>query len=163
MNGADPLATLADIELPAPPDWRPLIAAVGLLLLFAAWALVLYIRARKRDSIPAHPRPPAPETGPRAALAQLEQLRLEWCSGVLDARTAAYRIGALLRLGLDLPQLLPAAPPAGLDDEEWRETLQLLQSLRYPQAPAQALPPELFDRAQRWLGRHEPRTPTRDV
>lgn len=164
MNATDPLAALADIELPAPPDWRPLIALAALLLL-AALAGIFYLWHRRRHPTPAAPAraeaaAPPPECEARARLARLWQ---EWAAGAIDARAAAYRLGTLLRLGLELPQLHPAAPPAGLDPHEWRETLTLLQGLRYAPAPPQALTPEIFARAQRWLDSRSGAEEARDV
>jgi hypothetical protein len=164
VNGADTLAALADIELPAPPDWRPAIILATALLLCAAGALIIYMRARTRRAAPS----PAAAAGTgeavsRAALAQLERLRRESSSGAIDARAAAYRLGTLLRLGLGLPQLHAAAPPAGLDGNEWRETLTLLHALRYAPASAQALTPEVFARAQRWLNDRQGGDGARDV
>ncbi len=146
MNPTDPLAALADIELPAPPDWRPVIAFAVLALVFIA---ALLIRRRlRRDAAP--PAPPTRLT--HEAQTRLACLRQEWDAGAIDARTAAYRLAVLLRLGLGLPQLRPAAPPRGMDAAEWRETLAVLQSLRYTPAPRAALTPEIFSRADRWLG-----------
>lgn len=146
MNPADPLATLADIEAPAPPDWAALIMLAALALVIATALLILYARTRNR------PRRTAPSRT-QEALTRLEGLRREWDSGETDARTAAYRLATLLRLGLGLPQLRPAPPPAGLDAAEWRETLTFLHGLRYARAPASALTPEVFARARRWLDR----------
>lgn len=162
MNDTTPLAALADIELPAPPDWRPLIAAALILLLCAmgAWILHKY-RRRRRDARALAPAPgdalgpEAPEDSARAALARLEALQQEWRAGTVDARAAAYRLGTLLRLGLKLPQLHPAAPPAGLDADAWRETLTGLQDQRYARTISRPLTPETFARARAWLDRPE--------
>jgi hypothetical protein len=171
MNEADTLAALADIELPAPPDWRPLIALAAALLIMTG-ALIAYIyikkrikKRRRRDaaSLPLTPPLSPREKTSREALARLEGLRQEWSAGAIDARAAAYRLGTMLRLGLGLPQLHPAAPPAGLDTNEWRETLLLLQSLRYAPLPAQALTPDIFIRARHWLSQHETGGEARDV
>ncbi|MCC6303166.1 MAG: DUF4381 family protein [Gammaproteobacteria bacterium] len=156
MNPTDPLAALADIETPAPPDWAPLIAIAALTLAIAAALLIFYIRTRGR------PRHAAPSTA-HEALARIEGLQREWEAGETDARTAAYRLATLLRLGLGLPQLRPATPPAGLDAAEWRETLTFLHGLRYAPAPVSALSPELFARARRWLGRPDTDGTGRDV
>lgn len=162
MNDAAPLAALADIELPAPPDWRPLIALAAVLLIVAGAAL-LYLGNRKRTSSPVAPAQAEGYHTTREALARLAHLQQEWTAGALDARAAAYRLGTLLRLGLGLPQLHPGTPPAGLDTNEWRETLTLLQDLRYAPAPVQRLTPDVFARAQRWLSRHETTAEARDV
>jgi hypothetical protein len=148
----DNLAALADIELPAPPDWRPLIALAAAALAIVIAALVVYAR-RRRASPAASLAADQAETGPRAALLRLERLQREWSAGAIDARAAAYRLVTLLRLGLALPQLHPAAPPAGLNETEWRETLCLLQDLRYRPAPEHALTGEVFARAHDWLRR----------
>jgi hypothetical protein len=151
VNPTDPLAALADIELPAPPDWGPVIAFSALALVFIAAvsvrALLIWRRRSRRDTVP-----PVPPRLTDEAQTRLARLREEWDAGAIDARTAAYRLAVLLRLGLGLPQLRPAAPPRGMDAAEWRETLAVLQSLRYTPAPRAALTPEIFRRADRWLG-----------
>lgn len=150
MSPTDPLAALADIELPAPPDWRPVIAftVLALVLIAAVSIRALLIRHRlRRDAAP--PAPPTRLT--HEAQTRLAHLREEWDAGAIDARTAAYRLAVLLRLGLGLPQLRPATPPRGMDAAEWRETLAVLQSLRYTPAPRAALTPEIFSRADHWL------------
>jgi hypothetical protein len=147
----DSLAALADIELPAPPDWRPLIALAAAALAVVVAAIVVY--ARRRRAPAARLSTDRAETGPRAALLRLERLQREWSAGAIDARAAAYRLVTLLRLGLALPQLHPAAPPTGLNETEWRETLCLLQDLRYRPAPEHALTGEVFARAHDWLNR----------
>lgn len=154
MNPTDPLAALADIELPAPPDWRPVIAFTVLALMLIATlsirALLIRRRRSRRDTVPS-----APQTRlSHEARTRLARLRQEWEAGAIDARTVAYQLAVLLRLGLGLPQLRPAAPPPEMDAAEWRETLAVLQSLRYTPAPTAALTPEIFSRADRWLGQH---------
>lgn len=153
MNPTDPLAMLADIELPAPPDWRPVIVLAVLALALMSALLIRALRIRRRR---AHPGavPPAPRTDrAHEARIRLVRLRQEWDAGAIDARTAAYRLAVLLRLGLGLPQLRPATPPPpGTDTAEWCETLALLQGLRYTRAPMTMLTPEIFSRADRWLG-----------
>jgi hypothetical protein len=146
----DGLAALADIELPAPPDWWPLITLAAALAVVIA-ALVVYTRRRRAPVAPL--AIDGEETGPRAALLRLERLQREWSAGAIDARAAAYRLVTLLRLGLALPQLHPATPPAGLAEDEWRETLRLLYDLRYRPAPEHALTGEVFARARGWLSR----------
>jgi hypothetical protein len=164
VNGAETLAALADIELPAPPDWRPVMLLATALLLCAAAALIIHLRSRPRRAAPSSA--PAAGSGRQVsgeALARLDRLRREWSSGTIDARAAAYRLGTLLRLGLGLPQLHAAAPPAGLDGKEWLETLALLQALRYAPASTQALTLEIFARAQRWLADRQGGDRARDV
>ncbi len=161
MNPADTLATLADIELPAPPDWWPLITLAAALLVVAG--AILFRTATRRQTHSVAVAPASGDDSAREALGRLEQLQQEWASGALDAHAAAYRLATLLRLGLGLPQLHPAAPPTGLDTELWRNTLALLHELRYAPAPAQTLTPETFTRARHWLSTHEPGGAVRDV
>lgn len=157
MTRADPLAALADIELPAPPDWRPMIVlTAAVLLLILAGALIIHRRRRRQRNALISPLTRSPVTGERdgtlrEALARLDRLQREWSSGAVDARAAAYRLGALLRIGLGMPQLHPASPPSNPDAREWRETLTLLQGLRYAPRPSHALTHETFERARRWL------------
>jgi len=170
VNGAQSLAALADIELPAPPDWWPVIGLAAALLLFAAGVLTTHLRSRTRRGTSPLLLTPALSPGAgegeddsREARTRLERLRQEWLAGAVDARAAAYRLGTLLRLGLGLPQLLPAAPPAGLAPREWRETLALLHELRYAPVPARTLTEETFARARRWLGGPHAGEVARDV
>jgi hypothetical protein len=150
---SDSLAALADIELPAPPDWRPWITLAAIALMIVIAAIAVYARRRRAPLIAARATD-REETGPRAALLRLERLQREWAAGAIDPRAAAYRLVALLRLGLQLPQLHPAGPPTGLDEREWRETLCLLQGLRYRPESDHSLTAEVFARVQGWLERH---------
>lgn len=154
MSPTDQLAALADIELPAPPDWRPMFVFAALALMLAAGLLIRHLRTRRdparRDAVTPVPM----ESSACTALTRLARLQQQWEAGAIDARTTAYRLATLLRLGLGLPQLLPAAAPAGLDETEWRTTLTLLQGLRYNQT-SPALTPEIFARARHWLSQRD--------
>ena len=153
---AGALAVLADIEIPAPPEWHVgLYAAAAALILAAAGAIAWRtLRRRDRAAIPS----PASPSAADEALARLEVLQGAWRSGAVDDREAGYRLCALLRIGLALPALDPAAPPAGIARaEEWRHCLQRLQRLRYA-AAAEGLAPESFDLARTWLASARPQT-----
>jgi hypothetical protein len=149
------LAALADIEIPAPPP-----AAVPLPLLLGALALLLaaaiafrIFRGRARRRMPPVPAPPADE-----ALRRLEALQREWHEGKSNDRETAYRLCALLRIGLSLPGLDPSLPPAGIAGErEWSDCLRALRALRYG-AQAGAIDPGVFAQARDWLTAHRAAT-----
>ena len=149
-NNPEILSRLADIELPAPPDWQPLLITGGAIII--ALMLIaftrLYIRHIKK--IPA-------DIGTRldpalAARLQLQQLVHDWQSRTISDREAAYRLTTLLRLGLGLPQLTHACPPhIAADQHAWQDTVRLCSNLRYQETSAIRLTPEIFQRAEQWL------------
>lgn len=143
--GDDPLARLADIELPAPPHWQPWITgmAVAVTVIAVASGLGIYLWRRRRE------KAVSPTQG---ALAQIDALLSDWRGGRLDDREASYRLAALLRLGLGLEQLDVHCPAtlAG-DKQQWGRTVAALQRLRYEQAPAVTLQEEEFARIKAWI------------
>ena len=153
MNDAansETLSGLADIELPAPPDWQPLLIAGGVIIIFLMLIVLirLTIRHRKKSSVDigAHLDPAL------AARLQLQQLIHDWQSHTINDREAAYRLVTLLRLGLGLPQLTDTCPPhIAADQQAWQETVALCTHLRYQQAPTTLLSLETFQRAEQWL------------
>ncbi|MFQ5489026.1 MAG: hypothetical protein ACE5ET_11360, partial [Gammaproteobacteria bacterium] len=86
------LQRLADIEPPPAPDWHPLLLASGVLLLLALLTLAWHLAHR-----PLTPR--------RAALKRLRHLERRWRQDRCNERETAYRLAAILRLGLGLEQL----------------------------------------------------------
>ncbi|MEQ6340796.1 MAG: DUF4381 family protein [Gammaproteobacteria bacterium] len=149
MNDTGTLSRLADIELPAAPDWQPFIIAAAAIvaitaILIAAW---LAWRSRKRRAGNRQPATPL-----ATAQTRLEQTRMEWQAGKMVDREAAYQLATLLRLGLGLPQLTPECPAHfSADQTAWRDTLHLFEQLRYQQAPQVTLTLEVFQRAKNWL------------
>lgn len=152
MNGDDTLQGLADVIPPAPPAatpwWLWLLAALAFI---AIVALVVWRITRRR-------RRAAPSDDLRGdALAALSALRLAWEAKRIDDRDAAYRLATVLRRGLGLAQLSDDNPPATINDAPlWRDTLQQLDRQRYRRLRGQPLPPELFERAHRWLTTETP-------
>lgn len=153
MTREDALQKLADVIPPAAPadtagGWLgAAVAAVILAAVAGAWRW-----RRQRAARPAHLAPRL------AAQTQLQNLRAQWQAKTIDDRDAAYRLAALLRLGLALPHLPEAPPPAAADDVAlWRETLRQLRELRYTAGGAPPLSASLFDHAQRWLAAEAPR------
>jgi len=143
---ADPLAQLADIELPPPPaGWPWLLTAI---LAALAIALLLLYRWRKKN----RRAPPAPASLPRQALTQLEQLSAQWRDGQLSDRDAAYRLATLLRRGLALAQLTPDCPTAlAAQTAQWRAAMSALSRCRYQPSTASPLPAALFEQVREWL------------
>lgn len=153
MTRDEALQKLADVIPPPAPDdtagwWLGAAAAAVIIATVAgAWRW-----RRKRAARPA-------QLAPRlAAQTQLQNLRAHWQAKTIDDRDAAYRLAAILRLGLALPHLPEAPPPVAADDAAlWRETLRQLRELRYTAAGAPPLSASLFDHAQRWLAAEAPR------
>ncbi len=138
------LSQLADIlPPPAPGGASWLLPVIGIAVIVAALVLVWFVKNR---------RPRKPALPAREAQQRLAALRAAWQARTLTDREAAYRLAAVLRLGLSLPQLTPRTRPSAVDDEAlWRETLTQLQALRYREQAPLTLPPHCFDRAERWL------------
>ena len=153
MTREEALQKLADVIPPAAPvdtaeGWFGAAAAAVIIATVAgAWRW-----RRQRAALPA-------QLAPRlAAQTQLQNLRAQWQAKTIDDRDAAYRLAAILRLGLALPHLPEAPPPAAADDAAlWRETLRQLRELRYTAGGAPPLSASLFDHAQRWLAAEAPR------
>jgi hypothetical protein len=142
--GDDTLSKLADIELPAPPHWRPWLT--GLAVAFAAitaaaWLGLTLWRRRRTAAVSA----------PQRALMQIDRLLQDWRRGHLDDRAASYHLAALLRLGLGLAQLDVHCPAAVPDKRQWGRTVAALQRQRYEAAPTAALQEEEFARAKAWI------------
>jgi hypothetical protein len=146
---------LADVELPAAPEWQPLIIAMGVVIVAIVLAVVVIrLRSRGKGSNKVC------DAG-RDALYQLQLLRQEWQQNEVDDHDAAYRLATLLRLGLGLNQLTDA-PPSSLQSEQpqWDEMMRLLTQLRYTPSP-QPSPPrgrggnvlsdETFAQIEQWL------------
>jgi hypothetical protein len=145
MNENELLAKLADVDLPAPPDWRiPLMitliaTAAAVLFIYGIWH---YLRHRLHH-LHQHPA--------QQALRRLEHLRQEWESQKIGDREAAYHLATLLRLGLELPQLQNHRPYPHSDPASWRNMLLLLEHLRYRESTAEKLSPDVFRLAHDWL------------
>jgi hypothetical protein len=139
------LSQLADIlPPPAPggPDWL-LVSVVGIVCIVITATVLWFVKKRNA------PRRASPA---REARRRLAALRNAWQSRTLSDRETAYRLAALLRLGLALPQLGSHLRPATVeDDASWRETLQQLHALRYRDQPGLSLPSTCFEHAERWL------------
>ncbi len=130
------LQRLADIAPPPAPDWRPLLLAGGVLLALLLLTLAWYLARR-------------PQTPRRAALKRLRLLERQWRQGRCNERETAYRLAAILRLGLGLEQL--QAAPEARHEGEWRQFVAQLDELRYQAQPRRRLSSELFNKARRWL------------
>lgn len=143
--GSDPLSRLADIDLPAPPDWQPLLLAVGLtvvLLPLSLWlGRRLWHRWRERRMSAA-----------QQALREIDPLLCHWQRREIDDREAGYRLAALLRLGLGMDQVDEhCPPPLSRHRAQWGETIGTLQRVRYQATPSSRLRPEDFMRVRQWL------------
>jgi len=145
VNEGVALSQLADILpplAPSGPDWMLLIIA-GFVCLVVIVTLPWFVKKHysRRSGLPA-----------REALRRLAALRSAWQARTISDREAAYRLATLLRLGLALPQLAPQLRPAAVGNEQWwHETLAQLNALRYRDRAPSTLPPQCFDRAERWL------------
>lgn len=155
------LTTLADIELPIPPALpSPVLFVLAILAVAAVIAALLLWQRRSA----AHGQAPEPLRLPvgQQALRRLATLKTSWASGSIDDREAGFRLCALLRLGLGLPQIDGSHPPAGVDDGRWRAFVTRLNEIRYrPQHPPVTV--SLFEQAQDWLAAPSPAPGPTDV
>ena len=150
LHNSEILNRLADIELPAPPDWQPLLTASSIIIMALMLTVLvrLYILRRKKNSI-YNNRNSDPALTARL---KLQQLIKDWKSHTLTDREAAYQLTTLLRLGLGLPQLTHICPPyLAADQQAWQETVSLCTSLRYHRISGMQLSLEVFQRAEQWL------------
>src|SRR3569833_1174881 len=104
MNRDDDLQRLADVISPPPPDLQAWWFTAGAVLILAVAALVIWRLRRRRTLRRYDPR--------TDAQAQLRTLRGAWEARPIGDRAAAYRLAAVLRLGLGLPQQSESPPPA---------------------------------------------------
>lgn len=153
--GNDPLSRLADIDLPAPPDWQPWLLGAGAVLVLTPPALWLGWRLWRRLT-----RRRASRIAPRLAAAQIDGLLHRWREGGIDDREAGYRLAAVLRLGLGMDQLDERCPTAlAAYRGQWAETVAALSRLRYRATPAGGLRTDDFLRIKGWLtASSDPRT-----
>ena len=131
------LQRLADIEPPPPPAGHPLLFSAGLALILLG---LLWIGRRMRRPLP--PR--------RAALRRLRQLERQWREGQWNDRETAYRLAAILRLGLE------DGPSCASRAQEWQHLMTQLAALRYPSTPRGAVSEALFHSARRCLQQADP-------
>lgn len=156
---------LADVELPAPPDWQPTVVAAIVVATAVLLAIgLIYLRSRRGQSAKL-------PIASREALYQLRRLQQAWQRNEIDDHDTAYRLATLLRLGLGLNQLTET-PPAPLMSEEpqWQTLLQQLAQLRYRPQPDDSgaefnqetqadekITEETFNQIAQWLQRgHAP-------
>jgi hypothetical protein len=136
------LRQLADVLPPPAPglgEWLPIIFVAAIVT-----AAVLFWWLRRQRS-------PRGNASAREARQRLGRLRVEWQARGVNDREAAYRLAALLRLGLRLPQLAPLlCPPMVKEGVAWEETLRELHALRYRRGTP-SLSPQCFDRVEQWL------------
>ena len=124
MNSEQLLSQLADIELPTS---EPSTASTIWLLTgaFIILAFVAYVFWRKHQ---------APQYNGDSAIAveKLSQLHHQWRDGSISNRETAYRLCAILRLGLNLKQLT-LTPPEHLKNHQtqWQTCIKQLQNMRY--------------------------------
>ncbi len=150
MNHSEILGRLADIELPAPPDWQPLLITGGVIIIVLMLAVLLRLTIRRRKKISAYNNRNSEVT--LTARLKLQQLINDWQSHTVNDREAAYRLTTLLRLGLGLPQLTHICPPhIAADQRAWQETVSLCTNLRYQKKPVTHLSLEVFQRVEQWL------------
>lgn len=150
MNHSEILARLADIELPAPPDWQPLLIAGGVVISTLLLITLVWLTTRRRKKISSFPNQNSDPV--LTARLKLQQLMHDWQSHTINDREAAYRLVTLLRLGLGLPQLTDICPPhIATDQQAWQAIVRLCASLRYQKTPATPLSLEIFQHAEQWL------------
>ena len=146
MNDPDVLNKMADIELPAPPDWRPVII-IGITSLIVLVAILRMWYSHRRIQ-KRHNTCSDIVEGNRV----LEEIKERWSAGRISDREASYRLTTLLRLELGLAQL-PVTCPAelGNDSTDWERTIQLFNQLRYKKTSTLKLSADEFNFVNRWL------------
>jgi hypothetical protein len=146
MNDPDVLNKMADIELPAPPDWRPVII-IGITSLIVLVAILRMWYSRRRIQKRHNPHTDIMQSG-----RVLEEIKNLWSAGRISDREASYRLTTLLRLELGLAQL-PVTCPAELanDSTDWESTIQLFNQLRYKKTATMKLSAEEFNFVKRLL------------
>jgi len=145
MNNVDVLSKMADIELPAPPDWHlAVIFAATLLIVLVAIPIMWHSSRRIRK----HGGAPAIMHSDKV----LEEIKTRWSNNRITDREASYQLSTLLRLGLGLPQLNDTCP-AGLTEDAatWEKTITLFNQLRYKKNTAVKLSPDDFKNVKKWL------------
>jgi hypothetical protein len=149
MTDPSSLAALADIELPDAPVWPSgwMMAAAVSIAVVAALAALMWRRARGNRKAIAAESPPSPRD---EAIHRIEALRSEWAAGKLGDREATYRLCALLRIGLGLPQLEAAPAPHFIPPRDWETIVALLRRVRY-RRDGRGIDERMFDRASAWL------------
>jgi len=148
MNETDLLTKIADIELPAPPDWWPVITGIVavtlIIVIFGLLTWRIIKGSKKLDDTSTF------TIGHSHVL--LERLQDEWSRGRISDREASYQLSTLLRLGLGLPQLTPHCPASlKTDTTVWEETIRIFNQLRYQKIPETRLAPDIFSNAKKWL------------
>lgn len=141
MKDTDIIAQLADIQPPPAPE-SGVLALTFVTIAAVSVAVAIYIKVYKRSE-PA----PAQHIDRTGALERLTRLEQEWGAGRLDDRQTAFRMAALVRLGLGQPQW----PSSNVD--EAHPLGERLSHLRYERSPAGAVDHALFASARECLQR----------
>jgi len=153
MNESALVGKMADIQLPAPPDWQALLLTLSMaaVLISIVTAAGLYLFKKTPPAAP--PRRPEP-----SALEQLHALEQDWISGAVSPRHCAYQLAAILRQGLQLARLDNETPPMLLPDpQQWQDLVQRLDRFRYPADSSAELGPQIFDQVRTYLDSNDDR------
>jgi len=142
MNNAELLNNIADIELPAPPNWQPSIL-LAIIIIFLLLFLLLLVLQQRSKSI----------RNENTALEQLMQIQHNWKSKTTNNRDTAYQLATLLRLGLKLDQLDADTCPNVIFAHQvnWHDTVTQLKKLRYEKHQKVTLKNHTFDNIKNWL------------
>lgn len=130
MNDAARLETLvntiADIQLPGPPNWQPVFFIMILIALIPVLIGLYRLKNKSREKNSA--------VADISVLAQLYRLEQDWIADIVTQRSCAYQLATLLRQGLQLSQL-DYEPPlrAQQNPQQWQEMLLHLDQCRYPE------------------------------
>jgi len=147
MNNAELLNSIADIELPAPPNWQPAIL-IGIIIFILLFLMLLILQQRSKlikNKIYKHHQ--------HSALEQLEKIQQHWKIKSINNRETAYQLAAVLRLGLKLEQLQANACPNILIAQRttWHDTVTQLNKLRYQSHQKDEIESHTFAHIQHWL------------
>ncbi len=140
------LIRMADIEVPPPPDWAPVLLYGMLIILLLVLAIAIALAWWWRKTARAQQRPVTQQE--LSAQHKLEMLQAQWQSGSLPDREAAYRLATILRLGLGLSQLTANCPKHLCHNKKaWLSAIAFLDNIRYQKQTTAPITLELFEHA----------------
>jgi len=120
------LENIADIQLPDPPDWSPIISLVTITLLILVFLVIIYFSKRRIK----------PTYNPinKTFLTRLEEIEQAWKTDAQLQRDCAYELAGLLQQALATNELKLIVPPAlsnTVAEQHWATLVKWLNTYRY--------------------------------